>query len=261
VWAVPFDPVAATALGDAVPVIPPGVVGTVRTGSLGFQLSANGTLFFAPTNFDKKRFVSVGRDGSELPLALPPDSYGNPRISPDGRRVAVERDGSVVESIDLVRGTRSLVLPAAIGTAFPIWTSDGANLVFRRLNVPFWASADGSGKTGLVPAGDVNMSPASAGPDGDSFIAIRVQAETAGDLYLMSTSGGFEPKPLIATPAYEGSPQLSPDKRWLLYQSNTSGQPEIYVRRPELTAPGVSRAGAGGGATGPDIDYRGGGSS
>lgn len=235
VWAVPFEPVTAMARGVAVPVIPPGVVGAVRAGSLGFQLSANGTLFFVPVDFDNKRLVSVGRDGSELPLALPPNRYGNPRISPDGRRIAVERDGSVVESIDLARGTRAVVVPAAVGTNFPIWTSDGANLVLRRFNALFWAAADGSGRTGPVPAEDANTSPASAGPDASSFIAIRLQPETAGDIYLLSIGGAFPPKPLVATPAYEGSPHLSPDNRWLLYQSNSSGRPEIYVRRyPEL---------------------------
>ncbi len=47
----------------------------------------------------------------------------------------------------------------------------------------------------------------------------------------MSMSGAFEPKPLIVTSAYEGGAQLSPDGRWLLYQSDGSGRPEIYVRR------------------------------
>jgi serine/threonine-protein kinase len=234
-WAVPFDPVTATARGVALPVIPSGVVGSVRTGSLGFQVSTNGTLFFVPVNFDNKQLVSVGRDGSERALALPPDRYANPRISPDGRRIAVEKDGSVVESIDLARGTRAVLVPAGVGTNFPIWTSDGANLVFRRIHAPFWAAGDGSGRTGRIAAPDANTSPASAGPDASSYIAIFLQPDTAGDLYLVSIHGAFPPKPLVATPAYEGSPHLSPDGHWLLYQSNASGQPEIYVRRyPEL---------------------------
>jgi serine/threonine-protein kinase len=112
-WAVPFDPVAASVRGTPVQVIPPGVIGSVRWGSLGYQLSANGTLLYVPIRLDDRWFVSVGRDGSELPLGLPPGSYGNPRVSPDGRRVAVEREGSVVDLVDLARGTRAVLAPAA----------------------------------------------------------------------------------------------------------------------------------------------------
>ncbi len=264
VWAVLFDPGTAVTRGSAVMVIPSGVVGTVRWGSLGFQLAANGTLLFVPRNLDNKLFVSVGRDGSELPLGLPPGSYGNPRISPDGRRVAVEREGSAVDSVDLARGTRAVLVPAAVGTLFVIWNGDGSRLVFRRFNVPFWAAADGSGRTGVVPGGDVNTSPASAGPDPDSFIGIRLRPETGGDLYLMSIDGAFQPKPLVATAAYEGSPHLSPDKRWLVYQSNASGQPEIYVRRyPELDRAWPVSEGGGvqvrWSPTGREMYYRGGG--
>ena len=264
VWAVPFDPDAAAVRGTAVPVIPSGVVGNVRWGSLGFQLSANGTLLFVPRDLDDKRFVSVGRDGSELPLGLPLGSYGNPRISPDGRRVAVEREGSAIDSVDLARGTRSVLVPAALGTLFVMWNGDGSRLVLRRFYAPFWAAADGSGRTGVVPGGDVNTSPVSAGPDPDSFIGIRLRPDTGGDLYLFSIDGAYPPKPLVATPAYEGSPHLSPDNRWLVYQSNASGQAEIYVRRyPELDRAWPVSEGGGvqvrWSPTGREIFYRGGG--
>ena len=236
----------------------------MRWGSLGFQLSTNGTLLFVPKDLDNKRFVSVGRDGSELPLGIPLGSYGNPRVSPDGRRVAVEREGSVVDSLDLARGTRAVLVPAAVGTLFVTWNGDGSRLVFRRFNIPAWAAADGSGRTGVVPGGDVNTSPGSAGPDPDSFIGIRLQPDTGGDLYLFSIGGAYPPKPLVATPAYEGSPHLSPDKRWLVYQSNASGQPEIYVRKyPELDRAWPVSEGGGvqvrWSPTGREIFYRGGG--
>jgi len=77
----------------------------------------------------------------------------------------------------------------------------------------------------------------------------------------MSISGKFQPKPLVVTPAYEGGAQLSPDGRWMVYQSNESGQPEIYVRR----YPALDRAwqvSEGGGVqarwsrTGREIYYR-----
>ena len=106
------------------PVIPAGVIGPVRAGSLGYGVSTNGTLVYVPVHFDDKRFVAVGRDGSELPLPMSPGRYGNPRLSPDGRRVAIDKDGSFIELLDLARGTRSVGVPSGVGTNFVIWTSD-----------------------------------------------------------------------------------------------------------------------------------------
>ncbi len=231
VMAVQFDPERVTASGAAVPVIGSGVVGTVRTGSLGLQLSPAGTLVFVPNEFGTKRVISVGRDGSELGLTLIPSGYGNPRISPDGRRLLLENGNNVLESLDLLRGTRARLIPAAQGTSFSTWNSNGEGVVFRRFNVPFWAAADGSGRSGPVTGGLINDYPSSAGPDPDSIFMVRIQPNTSGDIFLMSITGKFQPKPLIVTPAYEGGVQLSPDARWLLYQSNESGQPEIYMRR------------------------------
>ena len=231
VWAVPFDPDSATVRGTALLVIPSGVIGTVRSGSLGFQLSSTGTLILFPADFDYKRVISVGRDGSEKALNIAPNRYGNPRISPDGRRLLVESEASVIETLDLLRGTHAKLTAAAMGTSFSSWTADGQGVVFRRFNVPFWTAATGSGKAGPVPAGLINDYPSSPGPDPDTILDVRIQPETSGDIFLMSISGKFQPKPLLVTPAYEGGPQLSPDGHWMLYQSNESGQPEIYVRR------------------------------
>jgi hypothetical protein len=182
-------------------------------------------------DFDSKRVVSVGRDGAELTLNLPLDRYGTPRISPDGRRLLVESQGSHIKTLDLLRGTYATLTAPALGTSFVTWTADGERVVFRRFNLPFWTAADGSGKPEPVPAGLINDYPSSPGPDPDTILDVRIQPETTGDIFLMSISGKFPPKPLLVTPAYEGGPQLSPDGRWMLYQSNQSGQPEIYVRR------------------------------
>jgi Tol biopolymer transport system component len=231
VLAAPFDIGSATIRGSAIPIIPAGTVGTVRAGSLGFQVSTSGTLVFGPTNFATKHIVSVGRDGSVVAVDLANGPYGNPRVSPEGHRLIVENGGSLIEMLDLVRGTRARVTAAALGTQFPTWTADGEAVVFKRFNLPFWGAADGTGKTGPIPGGLVNDFPSSPGPTADSFLAVRIQPETSGDIFLMSKSGSFPPKSLVATSAYEGGPELSPDRRWLLYQSDASGQPEIYVRR------------------------------
>jgi Tol biopolymer transport system component len=176
--------------------------------------------------------VSVSRDGAALALdLLPSNRYANPRISPDGRRLLVEVGGNVIEVLDFARGTRARLTAAALAVSFSTWSADGTHVVFRRFGVPFWAAADGSGDSGPVPSATVNDFPSSPGPDPDSIITLRISPETSGDVFLMSMSGAFEPKPLIVTPAYDGGAQLSPDGRWLLYQSDASGRAEIYVRR------------------------------
>jgi serine/threonine-protein kinase len=263
VWAAQFDPGSATVRGAAIPVIPAGVVGTKISGSPAFQVSSTGTLVFVPADFAYKRVVSVTRDGSELALNLPSDSYEHPRISPDGRRLLIEANLSAIETLDFLRGTRAKLAASTLGTSFSIWTVDGKDVVFRRYNVPFWAATDGSGQAGPVASGTVNDYPASAGPDPDSILVVRIQPETSGDVFLMSISGKFQPKPLLVTPAFEGGAQLSADGRWMVYQSNESGQAEIYVRR----YPALDRAwqvSEGGGAqprwnsTSREIYYRGG---
>jgi serine/threonine-protein kinase len=260
-WAAPYDKKSAAVRGAAVAVMTPGIAKMFH-GSLMFQISSDGTLVYAPGAFGRNRLVAVQRDGSESALLLPADRYANPRISPDGRQLLIETRQSVIETLDLARGTRAQMTAPAPRTVFPVWAKDGKTITFKRSNLPTMTAADGSGQLSLVPGGISNDFPVSPGPDADTVLDVRISPETGGDIYLLSLSGKFPPKMLLATPAYEGGMQLSPDGRWLLYQSNATGQGEIYVRRyPEMD--GARQVSEGGGiqprwsATGGEIFYRG----
>ncbi len=231
VLAALFDPRTATLQGAAIPVLPSGSLQALGSGGLPFEMSSTGTLLFIPAGFTDTRVVSVGRDGAAKADLLPSDRYANPRISPDGRTLLVEIGSKVIEGLDLARGTRARLTAGALNTNFSTWSADGSRVVFKRFNLPFWAAADGSGKTGPVPGATVNDFPSSPGSDPDSIIGLRLRPDTSADVFLMSLSGAFAPKPLIVTPAYDGGAQLSPDGRWLLYQSDVSGRAEIYVTR------------------------------
>jgi eukaryotic-like serine/threonine-protein kinase len=212
ILAVAFDQGTGTPSGTATPIMPAGAIESIGSGQMGLTLSSTGTLLSAPAGFTDARVVSVGRDGSARAVDLPSGRYGNPRISPDGHRLLVE-SGEHIEALDLARGT--LARLSTVYSAFSTWSADGKRVVLRRVASPFWLAADGSRVTGLVPGGSMSDFPSSPGPDPDSFVALRIRPETSGDIFLMSISGAFEPKPLIATPAYEGGAQLSPDGRWL----------------------------------------------
>jgi serine/threonine-protein kinase len=214
-----------------------------------------------PREFDEKRAVTVARDGSERALELPAGAYGIPRISNDGRRLLLE-GSQTLEVFDFERGTRTQIARGTFGTSFANWTSDDRRILLRRQTVPVWVATDGSGRGGAIPGMTINDYPSAAGPEPDSMLMVRIRPETAGDILLTSITGAFAERPLLATPAYEGGPELSPDGRWLLYQSNESGKPEIYVR----AFPALERAwqvSEGGGAQthwsrdGREIFYRG----
>jgi serine/threonine-protein kinase len=258
-----FDPERATVSGTATEVLPESSLASPLYGSLPYRLSPTGTLVTMPREFDEKRVVAVTRDGSERALDLPPGAYGVPRVSRDGRRLLLE-GSRTVEVLDVERGTRTRIAVGTFGTSFATWDRDSRRVLLRRQTVPTWVAADGSGRGGALPGATINDYPAAPGTEPDSMLTVRIAPETAGDILLTSITGTFPERALLATPAYEGGPQLSPDGRWLVYQSNESGEPEIYVR----DYPALERAwqvSEGGGAQtrwsrdGREIYYRSGG--
>jgi dipeptidyl aminopeptidase/acylaminoacyl peptidase len=242
-------------------VLPASALASPLYGSLAYRLSPNGTLVYMPREFDDKRVVAVARDGTERALDIPSGGYGLPRVSQDGRRLLLE-GSQTLEAFDFERGTRTQIARGTFGTSFANWASNDERIVLRRQTIPAWVAADGSGRGGLIRGATINDYPAGRGPDPDSVLMGRIRPESAGDILLFSITGTFAARPLIATPAFEGGGEFSPDGRWLVYQSNESGRPEIYVR----AFPSLDRAwqvSEGGGAQtrwsrdGREIYYRG----
>ncbi|HXK08976.1 MAG TPA: protein kinase [Vicinamibacteria bacterium] len=234
ILAVPLDAANVRVTGAATPVLPSGRVGRTTSGLLAFTVGANGSLLFVPPDFDVERLVLVARDGSVRPFGLPHGAYSSPQISPDGRRVLISNGWSSLEVLTLARGTRELLTENAPGTFLGVWNRDGTRVAFRRHAI-FWRATDGSDRQGEVKGSAGTDYPTGAGPDPDSILVVRTRTETSGDVYLLSLSGSFAPRPLIASRAYEGGAQLSPDGRWLAYSSNETGSFGIRLRRfPEL---------------------------
>jgi Tol biopolymer transport system component len=198
-----------------------------------YSFSTTGTLVYvAGTAVADRNLVWVARDGTEQALPAPAHQYDWPRISPDGRRVAVEIDGQTW-IYDAARET--LTRLAFVGTQndTPAWSADGRHVVLRsnREGPPgsiFWQLADGSGgQERLMPAME-GGTPVSVSPDG--YIAFfRNDAKTQRDIWILSIKDR-KASLFLGTPATEGAPRFSPDGRWIAYVSDESGGPEIYVQ-------------------------------
>jgi Tol biopolymer transport system component len=229
VSAVPFDLGARRATGSPVEVLKAGEIASNVFGSAGLTMSASGTLVYVPGDFSFRRLVAVDSTGSAKVLDAPAGRYFNPRVSPDGRLVAFDDDQSTIGLLDLARGAKTPFGPPFPGTNYSTWNRDGTRLVFRRFNRPYWATTNGRTEGSPVPDTSTGDFPISAGPDEDSVFVVRIAGETSGDIYLVSMTGGFTPRAVVSTRGFDGSPHLSRDGRWLLYQSDQTGRPEVYV--------------------------------
>ena len=233
-WAVRFDRGRMETVGAPVLMLPQIVVSAFGAGD--FDLAENGTVVYATAGGQAltRALVWVDRQGREEVIDAPQREYLNPRISPDGSRVAIEaRDGDGDIWIwDFSRKTyRDLTLnPAA--DRYPVWTPDGSRVVFNSdrngvMNL-FWQAADGSGTPERLTESQNPQFPTAISPDG-SHLVFHETATTI-DLLTVMLGRGQSATPLVKTAFSESNGDISPDGRWLAYQSNESGTLEILVR-------------------------------
>jgi len=169
-------------------------------------------------------------------IGNPDSSYGDPRVSPDGRRIAVDRTVQGNTDIWLFDGPRLSRFTSGEGAeVWGVWLPDGRSLAFTSASAAgadiFRKSADGSGaETRLTESGGYNA-PVSISPDGRYLLYERTdQAFEDSGLILHPLEGGGGSSPWLQTKFKESMGVFSPDGRWIAYCSNAGGSMEVYVR-------------------------------
>jgi len=228
--AAPFDLNTLKSTGPTTVLLPQGTVANNSGGTLTVELSRDGTLAYSVPAYGNSQIVLVSRDGSSRPLDVPAARFFSVRASPDGSRLAVDDNQMALAIIDLARGTKATPLQSAPGSGFPNWNSDGTRVTLRRNSRPYSISADGNEDLGPVKYSNSTDFPSGAGPGPDDLIAVRTSTDLGAEIYQFSLSGAYPPKVLVSGRGYQGGAQLSPNGRWLAYQSDETGRAEIYVR-------------------------------
>ena len=239
--AAPFDPQRLQITGGAVPVVE-GVLQTMMPdgGSTysQYSISTTGTLAYIPGGAQMvgERLVWVSRNGTEQALAAPPRAYAYPRVSPDGRRIAVsiaEEDNIQLWLYDLARDTLTKQTFDGNVNQVPVWTPDGKRIAFLSNKEgqmsTFWELADGSGGLEPLTTGEYNRAPRSFSPDGQLLAYIEINPTTGYDIWVLRLSDR-KAQPFLRTPFNESVPSFSPDGHWLAYISDESGRFEVYVQ-------------------------------
>jgi Tol biopolymer transport system component len=230
--AVPFDPDRLEIRGSAIPVVE-GVAVSQISGAAQYAVSTTGSLVYVSGVVTvQRKLVWVNRNGTEQALPAPAQAYRYARLSPDGRRVAVESD-SQIWIYDLSKDTFTRLTFEGTTNQGPIWTPDGKRItVDSNKEGPanlFWQLADGSGGLERLGTSHYAQVPRSWSPDGQLLAFHENNITTGKDIWVLRLSD-HKAEPFLQTPFNEGGPVFSPDGHWLAYISDESGRPEIYVK-------------------------------
>jgi serine/threonine-protein kinase len=241
-YAVPFDVARREVTGDPAPILE-GVL-TGQDGAVEFSLSRTGTLVYGRGDPQAGRsLVWIDRQGNEEPLGTPPRLYEHPRLSPDGTRVAagIRDEGQDIWTWDLTRGTLTRLTFDAAVDSHPVWTPDGEQIVFgsNRSSSDGQASprslyrraADGTGAVERLTEGPNPQFATGFSPDGEILVLTENSPDSGLDLRVWQERGEPTVETLVSTSFGEFNGDISPDGRWIAYQSNSSGEPQIFVRR------------------------------
>ncbi len=253
--ALPFNPDTRQSTADAFLLVEQ--VSLDDMAYAGFSVSATNELTYAHGNARRTaRLTWFDLAGKSLGPVGDPEVYYNVSLSPDERRVAVSllnrspgnRD---IWLIDLGRAgapSRFTVDPAA--DFLPIWSPSGSQIAYssNRGGGPaniYVQAANGSGQAEPASKSATPNYVTDWSRDGLFLAYTDLATTTNSDLWVLPLSGDRKPVHFLQTPFNEDNAVFSPNGRWIAYDSDESGRPEVYVR-PFPAAGGrypVSRAG------------------
>ncbi|UCC24386.1 MAG: serine/threonine-protein kinase [Gemmatimonadales bacterium] len=225
------------------PVAVPGQAGGILTASI----AEDGTLAMVLAGPGSRAVIVDDRGELVRPLWDGTFSVMRPRLSPDGRRIAVgAEDFRGSDDVWVYDTETSDMIPLGVGgRKTPVWSPDGREIFVQQID---WAEEfettpsrilAASAEGGAQPRELFRLAPPSilrALTDRSSdgvFIAVQDAGENpelARFDVVSFAQGDSLPRPFVNALAREMAGRLSPDQRWLAYTSAESGRPQVYVR-------------------------------
>jgi serine/threonine protein kinase len=237
VFAVPFDVKRQQTIGQPAPVVA-GVAVTLPAGLAQFNVSPTGTLIYVSQAAlsAPRQLAWLDKSGQAVPVGTERQRFADPRLSPDGRRIALtvrDENDSDVWVYDLARESLGRVTSSPTTQMNPVWTPDGRRLyfVFEEPVFHIYSRAvDGGQEPQLVLGGPADMRPQSVSPDGQFLVYRRDDPVTRSGIWLLPLTGDKKPRVFVDTPSDEEGGLVSPDGRRLTYLSDETGRREVYLQ-------------------------------
>jgi serine/threonine protein kinase len=243
-----FDPVRLTLIGDAAPISDQVLVESDPTARMSpVSVSATGLIAHRTgAGFSGQQFVWLDRSGTELEKVGTSDVFrpADPALSPDGRRVVLQRtleENSDVWMLELGRGVPTRLTSDPAVDSFPLWSPDGKTIVFtsnRRGVFDLYQMPAAGGAAELLLATPLTKVPLDWSRDGRFLLYEVADPKTGPDLWALRLDGDRKSFPVVQTAFNENWGQFSPDGKWVAFQSNASGRIEVYLQ--SFPGPGAS---------------------
>jgi serine/threonine-protein kinase len=241
-YAVAYDVERLTVSGQPFPILT-GVAGDKTTGAVHFSVADDGTLAYVPGSVTTgiRTLVWVDKAGNQTPVNIPRGQLNDLKISPDGSKVALLQGSSGSGDVWVYEFARSTFTRFTFTTtnATPIWSADSKNIYYVSI-APVGASdettvfrrpADGSREAETILTLKGRKYLKAILPDGETALLDSQLQTVTGSIMKVTLKPGAEATPVVDNPQFNHfAAAVSSDGRWLAYQSNESGRPEIYVR-------------------------------
>jgi Tol biopolymer transport system component len=231
-----FDLRDLKVVGPAIPIVDQIEVSDWRNSPV--TVSPSGLLVHYSGVLAQTRLVWFDRAGREIGTLGSPAAFEESRLSPDGTKVAVsvtspQTGEQHVWIYDASRGTGAPGIAESEDERQLIWSPDGREICFSSYRDGdanlYVAPSDGTAPAKPLLQSERNKQPLDWSPDGKWIVYGDLNEKTLADIWLLPLFGERRPTPFIQTASIEYNARFSPDGRWLAYQSNQSGQHEVYV--------------------------------
>jgi eukaryotic-like serine/threonine-protein kinase len=236
VWAIGFDPADLRIHGTAVPV-QEGVASQATDGYAGFDVAPNGTFVFLRGSdwYVDRRVVWLDHAGREErePAILQTGAFAEPRLSPDGRWIAVTvtRPKHEIWLYERGRGILTQLSHAPAAAFNAVWTPDSRSVIYCFEHPMFdlhRLTIDASVPDREVITSYFDKFASSVSADGR---LVALTEDTHADRILIAPLDGSAPPRLLGEPGVsQRLAVFSPDGRWIAYEEETSGRNNVYLR-------------------------------